>query len=123
MKINPFLLDSICSRSLVKILSINVECPVILVGLEIRGKKDDVKSCSLNLFEKSQISVSYVILNLSILVSILLTLVLNKSSCPFWWSIYRANNNIFTDCCYDFNKERLRYPLFIYIKIRTKFEV
>ena len=51
------MLDSIWSKSLVKMLSIKVAvCWVILVGLFISGKKDDVKSCSQNLFEYSQTS-------------------------------------------------------------------
>jgi hypothetical protein len=57
-KIKPFMPDSICSRSLVKMLSIKVAvCWVILVGLLISGKKDEVRSCSQNLFESSQLSV------------------------------------------------------------------
>ena len=46
----PFVLSSIFSISLVKMLSINVAvCCVILVGLNISGKNEDVNICSRNL--------------------------------------------------------------------------
>ena len=46
----PFVLSSRFSISLVKMLSINVAvCCVILVGLNISGKNEDVNICSRNL--------------------------------------------------------------------------
>ena len=46
----PFELESIVSRSLVKILSISVAvCCVILVGLRTSGMYDDVNKVSKNL--------------------------------------------------------------------------
>ena len=80
------------------ILSINLAvCSVILVGLVIRGKNDDVKNCSLNLLEKTQLSdfkrsmlkspIKYVTLfDLSVLLRILFKLVSNISNLLFWWS-------------------------------------